>query len=198
MIKNKWFLGGLFGLIILTIIYSLRTELPFKEKTEKDREEYKQSMLTMKESPIDIDKFEYFSYFEPNEDFVFDCEYTENKTNENFPIIMTDSSSTEIPLAGTIKLKIEGKDFDLKVFDEGVTYLLPFNDSTNGKDTYGGGRYINISKSDAKNGKIKLDFNNAHNFYCAYNFNYICPIPPKENAISLPINAGEKTYHTHE
>jgi uncharacterized protein (DUF1684 family) len=40
-----------------------------------------------------------------------------------------------------------------------------------------------------------LDFNRAYNPYCAYNENYSCPIPPRENRLPIAITAGEKVYH---
>jgi uncharacterized protein len=68
--------------------------------------------------------------------------------------------------------------------------FLPFTDFTNGNQTYGGGRYLDlrIPKGDS----IIIDFNKAYNPYCAYTNGYSCPIPPKENALSTYIFAGVK------
>lgn len=70
--------------------------------------------------------------------------------------------------------------------------FLAFADETSGEETYGGGRYINL-RQDGKN-SITIDFNLAYNPYCAYNPNYACPLPPKENLLEIPIRAGEKDY----
>ncbi len=43
-------------------------------------------------------------------------------------------------------------------------------------------------------GKFLVDFNLAYNPYCAYNEYWTCPIPPKENRLSVPIRAGEKRF----
>lgn len=198
MLKNKWFAGGLVAVLIITLFYSLSTELPFPEKIERNRESYKQELLSMEDSPIDLDTFEHFEYFEPDPTFVIQGGFISSMENETFKLMMTDSSTSEIPLAGIARLTIDGKPIDLKVFDEGETYLLPFNDNTNTVSTYGGGRYINIDKRDVDDNEITVDFNEAHNFYCAYNANYICPIPPRENYIDAEINAGEKTYGVHQ
>jgi uncharacterized protein len=72
--------------------------------------------------------------------------------------------------------------------------FLPFKDETNGAETYGGGRYINLEISDIVNGKITIDFNKAYNPYCAYSEGYNCPIPPKANHFNISIPAGEKNY----
>ena len=72
--------------------------------------------------------------------------------------------------------------------------FLPFKDATSGRETYGGGRYIDFRTGDIKDGKVTLDFNRAYNPYCAYQEGYSCPIPPTNNVLSVAIEAGEKTY----
>lgn len=66
--------------------------------------------------------------------------------------------------------------------------FIPFKDLTSGKDTYGGGRYLDIliPEGDA----IILNFNLAYNPYCAYSDGYFCPIPPAENTLNVEIKAG--------
>jgi hypothetical protein len=66
--------------------------------------------------------------------------------------------------------------------------FLPFNDYTNGNETYGGGRYLDLRIPDGST--IILDFNKAYNPYCAYTDRYSCPVPPKENSITTYIYAG--------
>jgi uncharacterized protein (DUF1684 family) len=67
-----------------------------------------------------------------------------------------------------------------------------FKDSTNGKETYGGGRYL---YSDLPSqGRVTLNFNQAHNPYCAYNSFSTCQIPPLQNWLKVPIRAGERKY----
>jgi hypothetical protein len=72
--------------------------------------------------------------------------------------------------------------------------FIPFTDVTNGTDTYEGGRYIDISTSDIRDNKLTLDFNKAYNPYCCYTNGYNCPIPPKENELTIAVNAGEMKY----
>ena len=68
--------------------------------------------------------------------------------------------------------------------------FIPFRDATKGKETYGGGRYMDTRIPDGK--EILLDFNQAYNPYCAYSHHYSCPIPPEENSLKIRIEAGEK------
>lgn len=73
--------------------------------------------------------------------------------------------------------------------EEYINYLfLPFTDKSNGFETYGGGRYIDLQIPQGDS--LLLDFNKCYNPYCAYSTGYSCPVPPKENALSLKVEAG--------
>ncbi len=74
--------------------------------------------------------------------------------------------------------------------------FLPFKDDTNGAESYGGGRYMDVRISTVKDGKIILNFNKAYNPYCAYNEGFNCPIPPQENHLNLSIRAGERNFES--
>ena len=75
--------------------------------------------------------------------------------------------------------------------------FLPFRDETNGKETYGGGKYIDLRIPDGN--EIVIDFNQSYQPYCAYNaYDYSCPIVPEENFLPLRIEAGvmyDDVYH---
>jgi uncharacterized protein (DUF1684 family) len=71
-------------------------------------------------------------------------------------------------------------------------FFLAFADETSGKETYGGGRYLNV-RQDGKN-SITIDFNLAFNPYCAYNPDFACPLPPRENILEIALPVGEKNY----
>lgn len=68
--------------------------------------------------------------------------------------------------------------------------FLPFQDANAGGETYGAGRYLDVSQ--LPDGKLLLDFNYAYNPYCAYNDGWSCPLPPAENRLHVAIRAGEK------
>jgi len=70
--------------------------------------------------------------------------------------------------------------------------FIPFTDTSNGKTTYSGGRYLDAKIPAEQTGYITLDFNKAYNPYCAYNKLYVCPIPPKNNHLKIEILAGVK------
>lgn len=72
--------------------------------------------------------------------------------------------------------------------------FIPFTDLTSGRETYGGGRYIDLNIADINNNTYVIDFNKAYNPYCAYTTGYNCPIPPKENDLAVAVKAGEMNY----
>lgn len=73
--------------------------------------------------------------------------------------------------------------------------FLPFTDATSGIESYEGGRYLDLMTGDIHGDSLVLDFNKAYNPYCAYVSKvYSCPLPPKENHLTVAINAGEKMF----
>jgi len=70
--------------------------------------------------------------------------------------------------------------------------FVPFRDATSGKETYGASRYLDIEEPSSD--EHVLDFNLAYNPYCAYSDDYVCPFPPRENWLSVPIRAGEMNF----
>ncbi|MHA3703566.1 DUF1684 domain-containing protein [Jatrophihabitans sp. YIM 134969] len=79
--------------------------------------------------------------------------------------------------------------------------FLPFRDATSGQTTYGGGRYLTDTvKGTFGRGvtltggtTVRLDFDYAYNPSCAYDSRWACPLPPVENWLEQPVEAGERT-----
>ncbi len=196
MFKNKFFLLFLVLALVAIIYYSFSNGKDFNQKTLEAIQAYKENLLNEAESPIKEKNIEKFSFYKPNESFLLEADFVPAKdSNKSFNLNMTDSTKIEAKLAGKANFSLNGKDFSVLIFEEENNYLFPFTDLTNASETYGGGRYINIEKDDLLGNKITINFNNAHNFYCAYSPEFICPIPPKENLIDLKIEAGEKIYN---
>jgi uncharacterized protein (DUF1684 family) len=76
--------------------------------------------------------------------------------------------------------------------------FLPFRDQTNGRGTYGGGRYLldTVKGADlgVEGGRHVLDFNFAYNPSCAYNPRWICPLAPEENRLEVAVQSGEMEW----
>lgn len=145
--------------------------------------------------------FETLDFFEPDTNYVIVAEFI--RTPEALPFSMpttTERESTEV-LYGIVKFTLNGKKQELEVYQtpELITqekykdYLfLPFTDATNGEETYGGGRYLDLRIPSGN--RIVLDFNKAYNPYCAYNKKYSCPLVPAVNNIDAKIQVGVKAF----
>lgn len=194
MFKNKFVLGIIAVGIVASMAYMLGSSPSYEEKAYIDIENYKREILLMDNSPLENIGTGGMSFFDPDENWIYQAEFIKSKDKREFRLDMTDSTSITAPLAGYATLHMNGEVFNLLVFDEGANFTLPFRDNTNGSDTYPGGRYINIEKSELLGKKLTIDFNKSRNYYCAYDINYACPIPPFENTIAVAITAGEKDY----
>jgi uncharacterized protein (DUF1684 family) len=77
--------------------------------------------------------------------------------------------------------------------------FLPFRDATNGRETYGAGRYLLDSAKSAdlgpgaEPGSLILDFNFAFHPSCAFDPRWSCPLAPPENRLDIRVEAGERT-----
>lgn len=145
--------------------------------------------------------FESLEFFEPDTNYIVEAELV--RTPEALPFSMpttTGRESTEV-VYGIAKFTLNGKDHKLEIYQspelitqaEYEDYLfLPFTDNTNGEETYGGGRYLDLRIP--KGNKIILNFNKAYNPYCAYNKKFSCPIVPKINNLDTEIKVGVKAF----
>jgi uncharacterized protein (DUF1684 family) len=76
--------------------------------------------------------------------------------------------------------------------------FLPFGDVTNGRETYGAGRYLLDAAKSADlgpgraSGSLVLDFNFSFHPSCAFDPRWSCPLTPPENRLDLAIEAGER------
>jgi uncharacterized protein len=147
----------------------------------------------------------YFRFYNADENFKLQCQF--EKSADTSVVIMK-TSGTKIPQKdfvryGKIYFTINDTALVLTVFRSkalennpqyGRYLFIPFTDATTGEETYGSGRYIDIFTYDIKNNVVEIDFNRAYNPYCAYSTGYNCPIPPKENVLTVAVKAGEKNF----
>jgi uncharacterized protein (DUF1684 family) len=111
--------------------------------------------------------------------------------------MQTSTGDTQVFLpAARASFAIDGKQHTITLYrgeNSGpLDYFVPFRDATSGRETYGAGRYLDVSAD--RFGRVVLDFNDAYNPYCAYNEQWSCPLPPAENWLTVPIEAGEKSF----
>lgn len=145
--------------------------------------------------------FESLDFFLPDTSYVVQAKFV--RTPEALPFLMpttTDRKSEEVVYA-IVEFTLNGDSYKLEVYQNSELILqekyrdylfLPFTDLTNGKETYGGGRYLDLRIPEGDT--IVLDFNRAYNPYCAYNKKFSCPLVPSINNMDTNILAGVKAF----
>jgi len=102
---------------------------------------------------------------------------------------------------GTVTIPFAAGDRRLDVYwMEGYAggLFLPFRDATNGRETYGAGRYLLDAAKSADLGpgaaprSLVLDFNFAFQPSCAFDPKWACPLAPPANRLDLEVRAGER------
>lgn len=146
-----------------------------------------------------ISGFEGLEYYFPRPDLRFKTPFMAEAGSDTVSLTKRGGQVVQYIRKGKVAFSYGGKKHSLVVFGpadtSGGDYLwLPFFDTTSGKETYPGGRYLDITV-DAE-GLVDLDFNFAYNPLCDYNPDrYNCTLPPMENTLSFAVEAGEKTLN---
>jgi len=189
--------------ILLTILLVTVVTVSAQDDLNAYREQYKQDFLTDPRSPLKEADLQYLDFFPELPKAVITAEFQLTPAEQPFEM-PTYSGVTRTYRKWGIASFTWGPFSSNLVLYENMTnksnplykdYLfLPFKDNTNGETTYGGGRYLNMSKADTEDGKITIDFNKAYNPWCAYSDGFNCPIPPLDNKLPYAIEAGEKLY----
>jgi len=108
------------------------------------------------------------------------------------PNVLGTVEESESP--GAVIFEVDGESHRIDALPGGEDSLfLVFGDKTNGRSTYGGGRFLYTSTPDAR-GRVDLDFNKAYNPPCAFTPHATCPLPPPGNKLPIEITAGEKAF----
>lgn len=117
-------------------------------------------------------------------------------SGETIDITNVLGQTTAVPLTGRYVFEVDGTEYKLSATGTGNKLFVVFADATNGKETYGAGRFIYIDKPDST-GRAVIDFNKSYNPPCAFTEFATCPLPPKQNVLPVSILAGEKNYELH-
>ncbi|RZV60709.1 MAG: DUF1684 domain-containing protein [Flavobacteriaceae bacterium] len=149
----------------------------------------------------DRKNFSSLEFFEVDSSYTVKAKLERTQDSEWFKMKTTTSRLTEERIYGILAFELKGKLFQLNVYqgkdlmaeEEFKDYLfLPFLDDSNGEETYGGGRYMDLRIPEGDS--INLDFNMAYNPYCVYNEKFSCPLVPRENYLATKIFAGVKMF----
>lgn len=192
-------------LFLLTITFSYgQQNAGYIKEIKEHRKDLNKSFKNISKSPLprkEIKSFTELPFFPIQEKYKVKAKLTYT-FNAPIKYIKSTGGQTEAYQQYALAtFTIDGKELNLSIYQSLTlmkqrgyeNYLfIPFTDNSNGKTTYGGGRYIDTTIPQKATGYITLDFNKAYNPYCAYNKNYTCPIPPKNNHLDIDLHAGVK------
>ncbi|MFD2718093.1 DUF1684 domain-containing protein [Hymenobacter monticola] len=210
MIKKLALAAAVVGIIVYSISGSGSAASQYAAQLQKFRSEKNRSFRQSPDSPLSVEQkaaFDSLKYYASDAAYVFHCALSRNASPDTVLLQMSDNRSEKYlrwglasffppldvavgtmdkPTRLTLFRKADGRD---------STLFVPFTDGTNGHETYGGGRYLDVPLPAPDSTGLTLDFNRAYNPYCAYNSDYSCPVPPAENRLTVAIPAGEKSFH---
>lgn len=176
----------------------------WKTRIEKEREQKERYFASNPRSPIPPEDLSDFSeigldHYPPEPELRFELELREHEEKESIEVDTTGDGTQEYLRWGEFRFEVDGEQCELQAYksdpEEGRLWV-PFRDETNGEETYGAGRYLDLEleRHRTEDGKWILDFNKAYNPWCAYSEDYTCPLIPPENWLDVGIEAGEKKY----
>jgi uncharacterized protein (DUF1684 family) len=149
------------------------------------------------QSPLAREQRQGFSglaYFPYNAALRLELPLDRDVPDEAIELETSTGDQQEYRRAGKIRFAVDEEPADLTIFqNEDGDLFLPLRDSTSGNESYAAGRYLEPHAIDDQN--ILVDFNYLYNPYCAYNDQWSCPLPPRENWLTVPIRAGERKFH---
>ena len=141
------------------------------------------------ESPV-LKSFEGVKYFRINPEFHFQAKLI--PAPKKIPILNVVGQTDLEESPGVVEFTYKEKQYHLRPIYEGDTLFFLFKDPTNKTQTYQAGRMLNTPLP--VNGAVDLDFNLSYNPPCTFTPYATCPLPPKENTLPFPVEAGEMRY----
>lgn len=204
MKSNQLILLLVVVVVIVSIIYSFQgsqDETGYRKEIEEEREEKDRFMRTSPESPFAKSPEDYkgLNYYPPDIRYRIIADLQPIKEKKAVVLTTNDGKEQRYIEYAYATFKLDGvtnKLLILEIADMGPSrgkLFLAFGDETSAEETYGAGRYLDVTKTPGSS-TITLDFNLAYNPYCAYDDSYTCPLPPRDNILTIPIKAGEKIY----
>jgi hypothetical protein len=172
-------------------------EVPYAEeiggwRAEKDR------FMRSPESPVPETERATFAplpYFPINDEYRVPASLKLGQAEDILQMPTSTGQRRNMRRIGTLGFTLKGESMKLTAFADATDtelrrLFVPFYDLTNGAETYPGGRYLDLDRT--ATGIYDLDFNRAYSPFCLFNATYDCPVPPRENRLTIPVRAGEK------
>jgi uncharacterized protein len=152
----------------------------------------------------DFTAFKGLNYYPEDKKYVVTAKFEKSSDEKSFAMPASNGTSLKFIKTGVLRFQLDGTEYVLNAYQSEAILqsknspyknliFVPFKDLTNGKETYGTGRYLDFTKPDSD--EVVLNFNLAYNPNCAYGSDkYACPLPPKDNFLQTEIKAGEKIF----
>ncbi len=204
LLLNLMLLTGISGCYSQNTIASPVPADPFMDRVLKERNQKDAEFRDPKKSPLPSDEI---SDFQGLQYFSYQSKYRVTASLERIdhPAVIKMKTTTErrpeYLTYAYAHFFLDGVEYKLMIYQP-VDFMnqkgfekylfMPFTDATSGIQTYGGGRFMELTMVETDT--ITLDFNTAFNPYCAYNHKYSCPVPPEENDLPVPVPVGELPY----
>lgn len=208
MIKKIAIAAAILGIVFYSIDSSLQSESEvYVRNLRQFRRDKNRAFRLSPESPLTAaqkEQFDSLRYYSLGDYWgVTTGEVERIPRPDTVELAMSDNSTEKYLRFGIVKFTeadpVPGQYLKLTLYKKASgndsTLFVPFTDLTNGHETYGGGRYLDVPMPASDADQVKLDFNRAYNPYCAYNNAFSCPMPPPENRLKVHISAGEKAFH---
>ncbi|NNC96352.1 MAG: DUF1684 domain-containing protein [Chitinophagales bacterium] len=190
------------SILLILFLSPLNDKMPYSAEIIKFQKELNEHYKDKDDSPLtkkDRKQFDGHPFFPIDESYRVTAFFERTAEEEPFKMKTSTERLPEYVQYGIAYFTLKGKTHTLRLlqnvkFSQQADYegelFLPFNDLTNGKQTYGGGRYIDLKIPEGD--QIVIDFNKSYHPYCAYNYIYSCPLPPAENSMEIEVLAGIK------
>jgi len=171
----------------------------WREHLERERAEKDEFFAEHPHSPVPDDEQPSFGglrYFDPDPDLRFELELDRFVSPATVAVETTQDRAQQYEQVGELSFAVDGADCSLYAYqsageDDGSLWV-PFRDETNGEETYGAGRYLDLGPEEQAGDRWVLDFNRAYSPFCAFSDAYECPLVPTDNWLDVRIEAGEK------
>jgi uncharacterized protein (DUF1684 family) len=170
----------------------------YRRRLEEQRRKREEYFADHPHSPVPSDQFAGLEYYPVDRSYRFELALQEHDEKETLTVETSTGGRQEYLRWGEFQFEVGGETRTLQAYradaDESRLWV-PFRDETNGEETYGAGRYLDLEPDSHRtaDGWV-LDFNEAYNPTCAYSEVYECPLTPMENWLEIRIEAGEKAY----
>jgi uncharacterized protein (DUF1684 family) len=154
------------------------------------------AMRVWDENSDDLRQFHGLKWYPPDSRYRVHARFVSYSTPKLISIVNGDGNVEPLPSPGYAEFVLDGRTLRLEpvsLSPDSKQLLFAFRDATAANETYGAGRFLFTGKPEG--GALVLDFNLAENPACAYNPYTVCPLPPPQNRLRVPVPAGEKRYH---